>query len=140
MRSYDLNGNSLLLNPIIKMKTEQTYSIVGKRCATFDEIMSQVEKIITYFNPVKIILFGSYAYGHPDPESDVDIFVIVNSNTSVQNLKTQIDLCLDHSFPIEVHVKSSKTVKKRLQQGDFFIRDILEKGQILYEQTGARMD
>ena len=75
---------------------QETKSIIGKRCATFDEIKKQAQLIATEFNPEKIILFGTYAYGEPTPESDVDLLIIVYSNKSTWELSTEISLLLDH--------------------------------------------
>ena len=39
-----------------------------------------VEKIKTKFNPQKIILFGSCAWGEPNMDSDIDLFLIMETN------------------------------------------------------------
>lgn len=110
-------------------------SIIGKRCANFEEIKAQTNKIIDKIAPEKIILFGSYAYGHQTPESDVDLLVIVNSNISTWALSSEISLLLDHSFPIDIIVKTQKQVYRRLQSGDFFLQDIVRNGKVLYERN-----
>lgn len=115
---------------------EKTISIISKRCATQDEINKQAQIIAEKFNPEKIILFGSYANGNPTPESDVDLLIIVNSNRSTWELSVEISLILDHVFPIDILVKTTWEIERRLTYGDFFIEDIINNGKILYERAG----
>lgn len=46
-------------------------------------IIKMVEKIIREYQPKKVVLFGSYAYGKPTEESDADLLIIKNTNTSL---------------------------------------------------------
>ncbi len=114
-------------------------SIIGKRCAQFHEIKAQANIIIKKFDPEKIILFGSYADGSPTLESDVDLLVIVKTNKSPFKLSSEIALSLDHSFPLDIIVKTPEQIEKRIQDGDFFLEDIINHGKVLYERTDKRM-
>ena len=118
---------------------QEIKSIIGKRCATFDEIKKQTQLIVEKFNPVKIVLFGTYAYGKPTPDSDVDLLIIVNANKSTWELSAEISLLLDHAFPLDIIVKTMQEIKDRLSVGDFFIEDIINKGKVLYERAGQRV-
>jgi uncharacterized protein len=113
---------------------QNTLSIVGKRCATFNEIYLQSQAIAENFCPEKIILFGSYAYGDPTPESDVDLLIIANSETPAWKLSVEISLKLDHAFPIDIVVKSTREIEDRIANGDFFIQNIMTSGKVLYER------
>ena len=115
-------------------------SIIGKRCATLEEIREQVSKIVEKFNPLKVVLFGSYAEGTPTPESDVDLLVILETNRAAIELISEISLALDHSFPVDIIVKTPQQVEKRIQNGDFFLEKILQTGKVLYERDSSRMD
>ncbi len=119
---------------------EASISIIGKRCVEFDEIKAQADIIIKKFDPEKIILFGSYAHGKPDTESDVDLLVIIDTDNSTLKLSSEIALCLDHSFAMDIIVKSPGQIEKRLQNGDFFLEDIINHGKVIYERTDKRMD
>ncbi len=114
---------------------QDSVSIIGMRCAKFDEIKSLANTIIQKFNPDKIILFGSYANGSPASESDVDLLVIVETNKSTWKLSSEIALALDHSFPLDIIVKTPEQIENRLQNGDFFIEDIFNHGKVIYERT-----
>ncbi len=50
------------------------------------EIVSRLMPI----NPERIILFGSYVYGNPDKNSDLDICIITDSQISKSVKKRQI--------------------------------------------------
>ena len=119
---------------------EDSISIIGKRCARFDEIKVQAKRIGEKFDPEKIILFGSYAYGKPTLQSDVDLLIIVDTNKSTLKLSSEIALSLEHSFPLDIIVKTPQQIKRRLQNGDFFIEDIINLGKVIYERTNKRMD
>jgi len=119
---------------------QKSYSIVGKRCATTDEINEQIQIIANQFRPEKIILFGSYYRGNPSPDSDVDLLVIVDTNQSTWEISAEISLALSHAFPLDIVVKTRDDVEKRIKDGDFFLRDVIENGKIVYERVGARVD
>jgi uncharacterized protein len=110
-------------------------SIIGKRCATFNEIYMQSQVIAENFHPEKIILFGSYAYGEPTPESDVDLLIIADSEKPAWELSSEISLKLDHVFPIDIVVKSAREIEDRIANGDFFVQNIMTSGKVLYERT-----
>jgi len=89
-------------------------------------------------NPEKIILFGSYARGTPSSESDIDVLVIKNIPKEEQRneklrLKRKLrDFVLSHGISIDVHLANPENIKKRIDMGDKFYQDILEKGKVLY--------
>lgn len=86
------------------------------------------------YQPEKIILFGSYAWGKPHQDSDVDLFVIANTENTRETAREIDGSVFPRSFPIDLIVYTPSQVKKREQIGDFFIRDILTKGKVLYER------
>ena len=59
------------------------------------------------FQPEKIILFGSYAYGTPHEDSDVDILVIMPARNEIDQA-VKIDNAVDAQFPIDLIVRSPK--------------------------------
>lgn len=97
------------------------------------EIEEKVRPIIEKYRPDKIILFGSYAAGNPTPASDVDLLVIMNTERSTLELAAEVSSAVKHSFPMDILVRTPQEINRRLQYGDFFIRDIMETGKVLYE-------
>ena len=87
------------------------------------------------FQPEKVLLFGSHARGEAGPDSDVDLLVVLPCEGKPVYKAAQIRLSLDHSIPIDVLVRTPEEIAKRLEMGDFFIRDILEEGVVLYESN-----
>jgi predicted nucleotidyltransferase len=94
-----------------------------------------VKKIVIEYSPQKVILFGSYAYGNPDEESDLDILVIKDTDKRPIERWTDIKRILrDRNRIISVTpvVYTPKELQKRISLGDFFIQEVLEKGKVLY--------
>jgi predicted nucleotidyltransferase len=91
------------------------------------------------FQPEKIILFGSYAYGTPHADSDVDILVIMPARNELdQVFKIRCDV--PAQFPMDLIVLKPRNVKWRLEEHDWFLTEIMTKGKVLYEKNDARMD
>ena len=99
------------------------------------EINKIIEQISNQFNPNKIVLFGSHAYGNPDNNSDVDMFVIMEYTGSSRKQAASILQEIDYKIPIDLLVRSNDQISERIKGGDFFIKEIMEKGKILYEQN-----
>ncbi|MBI5079549.1 nucleotidyltransferase domain-containing protein [Candidatus Wolfebacteria bacterium] len=103
--------------------------------ATQKQIQEIANKIVEKFHPEKIILFGSYAWGNPTENSDVDLFIVEENDKPRRERQMELRSFLFGSpFPYDVLVYTPKESKRRVQIGDFFIRDILNKGKILYER------
>lgn len=89
------------------------------------------------FNPLKIILFGSYAEGKATPDSDVDMLVIMPIKGSPVDKSVEIRMQIRPPFPMDILVRTPKAIRKRLDMGDQFMRSILERGKIIYETDHA---
>ncbi|OIO49048.1 MAG: hypothetical protein CO042_02915 [Parcubacteria group bacterium CG_4_9_14_0_2_um_filter_41_8] len=91
--------------------------------------------IVAKFKPEKVILFGSHAWGKPNKDSDIDLFVVKNTK-STSKLSEKIDSALwGRTVPIDLIVYTPDLVKRSIEGGNFFIRDIIKKGKVLYEKT-----
>lgn len=94
-----------------------------------------VDRIVYELNPEKIILFGSYAYGTPTADSDVDLLVIMESDKQGSDRSWQVArLLIPRPFPVDILVRTPAEVEQALEQGDFFIREIVTQGKVLYER------
>lgn len=97
------------------------------------KIQEITQKIVKEYHPEKIILFGSYAWGKPGSDSDVDLLVVKNSQKPRLDRQRELRRKLyPPLLPTDILVYTPKEVEKRLSIGDFFIRDIIAKGKILY--------
>ncbi|TAK51968.1 MAG: nucleotidyltransferase domain-containing protein [Bacteroidetes bacterium] len=100
-------------------------------------INSVVQRIISHYDVEKIILFGSYAYGNPMEGSDVDILVVMNHNKT-NNRKQMFEISrmlAPREFPMDIIVRTPNDIQTRIPQGDWFLKDIVEKGLILFDRT-----
>jgi predicted nucleotidyltransferase len=94
--------------------------------------------IAKQFQPDKIILFGSIAYGTPHADSDVDLLVIMPARNQLdQAFKIHCALCAP--FPMDLIVRTPKEVNWRLAEGESFLTEVLSKGKTLYEKTNQRI-
>ncbi len=89
------------------------------------------------FHPEKIVLFGSYAYGRPNEDSDVDLLVVMNYKGSPVEQAAAIRSSLRSPFPMDILVRSPRKIRERLKIGDPFFKTIVEKGEVLYETPDA---
>jgi uncharacterized protein len=114
----------------------------GKRCTmiSFDQIQEFSQEIVDKFRPDKIILFGSYAYGEPNQDSDVDMLVILPFEGGPVHKAIEVRQAIDYHFPLDLLTRTPEHIQQRLDMGDFFIREILQKGRVLYEADYARVD
>jgi predicted nucleotidyltransferase len=88
------------------------------------------------FQPEKIILFGSYAYGTPHDDSDVDILVVMPTRNEIDQA-VKICLAIPAPFPMDLIVRTPKDLRWRLEEGDSFLREIVARGKVLYAQADA---
>ncbi len=86
------------------------------------------------FQPDKIILFRSYAYGTPTPDSDVDLLVVMPTRNQIEQA-VRIDESIERGFALDLLVRTPKILERRLQRGDWFLREIVLRGKVLYEKA-----
>jgi predicted nucleotidyltransferase len=102
-----------------------------------DTIRELVTRIATRFQPNRIILFGSYAYGKPRPESDVDLLVVMDTPLRETQQALQIRQHVNPLFGVDILVYSPSRLEERLRLGDSFLREITENGVVVYESPDA---
>ena len=103
-----------------------------KNQVTEDKIQEVAQKIAKKFKPEKIILFGSYAWGKPGPDSDVDLFVVKKTDNTRELTRNISRAIFPRPFPIDFIVYKPEQFERRKRMGDFFIKDIVSKGKVLY--------
>lgn len=106
-----------------------------------EAIQAVADFIAHKFDPDKIILFGSYAYGDPKPWSDVDLLVVTEAPEGEFELAWAISRALSpHPFGMDIIVRSHREIERRIALDDWFLDDIMTKGKVLYERNDRRMD
>ena len=102
-------------------------------------IRDYARQIADRFHPERIFLFGSYAYGRPHKDSDVDILVIMPARDEI-NQAVRILEGTNGSFPLDLIVRTPHNLRWRLQEGDWFLREIVRRGTVLYEKAHRGVD
>lgn len=96
-------------------------------------IRRYARRVAARFQPDKIILFGSYAYGRPHTDSDVDILVVMPARNQIEQA-VRIRLAVEAPFPMDLIVRTPHHVQWRLREGDSFLTEVVSKGKVLYEK------
>jgi len=94
-----------------------------------------VKKIVAGYSPRKIILFGSFAYGTPAEDSDVDLLIIKDTDKRPIERWMEVKRLLrdpKRMISISPLVYTMQEISDRLAIKDFFVREVLEKGEVLY--------
>ncbi len=101
-----------------------------------DELIQEITgRIVREFHPHKIILFGSHAAGRPRQDSDLDLFIIMDSDLRRDYRAAEIYKLFRHRcFAMDVIVYTPEEVKMSLERRNPFIRDLLGEGKVLYER------
>ena len=99
-----------------------------------EKIKEVADKIAKEYKPEKIILFGSYAWGEPGPDSDVDLFVVKETNRSSREIEREISRAIfPRQFPLDILVYTPSEVEKKIKKDrNLFIEDIINNGKVLY--------
>lgn len=101
------------------------------------QIQQVCAEIARRFQPERIILFGSYAYGQPTEHSDVDLLVVLPFEGASTDKAIEIGLAVRVPFPMDLLVSTPQRLQQRLQMEDFFLREITQRGKTLYEAGHA---
>jgi predicted nucleotidyltransferase len=96
------------------------------------------QRIAERFQPEQIILFGSYAYGQPDADSDVDILVVMPARNEIDQ-SIRIWNTVDPPFAVDLIVRTPPNLRWRLEEGDWFLREVVTQGKVLYEKADRRV-
>jgi predicted nucleotidyltransferase len=121
------------MKKVVRRKTKQK---TGKMVT--NTVIQQLVERIKQFDPEKIILFGSYAYGTPSDDSDVDLFVVKNvKKEDIRDLRISIrkhlrDIIYSQKVPVDLLLDSQENVNERIKLGDSIYQEIMNKGRTVY--------
>ncbi len=128
---------------------EELLRIIERLKCTFDaskkltvislrQIETYAAEVARRFAPLKIVLFGSYAYGTPTEDSDVDLMVVMRKGpdgTRNRDRALAIREGIPRAFPLDLLVRDPEDIKWRLEEGDFFLQEVVSKGRVLHEKV-----
>jgi predicted nucleotidyltransferase len=110
--------------------------------------INQIYNRLKAISPYKIILYGSFAYGKPKADSDIDIIVVTNDMFYPNNYREHMDIYLKVSHlltdiiqnqPIDLIVYTRPMYDKFVELDSMFSREIQQKGKIIYEKDSKGM-
>jgi predicted nucleotidyltransferase len=103
-----------------------------------EKILPEITAILKQYGSEKIILFGSYAYGKPTKDSDIDLLVIKNiPENETRDFRLTLKKALwsklgKLNYSFDVLVDNEQRIKERIKMGDLFYKEIYSNGRILY--------
>jgi predicted nucleotidyltransferase len=98
-----------------------------------------VREVSRRFDPDKVVLFGSHAAGTASPGSDVDILVLMDFKGRAARKAFEIRMAISRPFPLDLIVRRPGDVRRRVEQGDPFLKEIMATGRVLYERNKQGM-
>ncbi len=118
---------------VARTKTLMQWACDPRQLIPFDQIEAVAKRIAEKFPVEKILLFGSYAYGEPEVGSDVDLLVVIDTEKRPSQIRYEMYSLLENfTAPIDIVVKGTNEVEAAMRGRDWFLRDILAKGLVLY--------
>jgi predicted nucleotidyltransferase len=125
----------------MSMTTTGSESLVPVTTLTPALVQEIVKRIVDAVRPDQIVLFGSYAYGIPDKESDIDILVIMETDRPRHKRSVILNKVLAGLLiPKDLVVYTPEEVAEWKDVPQAFITQILKKGVILYDKNKKRSD
>ena len=108
-----------------------------------DDLLREITRqIVAAFAPEAVILFGSRAYGKPEPDSDVDLLVVTDalkSRSVFERHRAVSDLFPQRRFALDVMVRTPAELSRLVKHGPAFFNEIVTQGKVLYERRGRRL-
>lgn len=108
----------------------ESFQPAARRSAYIQQVC---DRIAERYHPEKIILFGSHAWGQPGPDSDLDLLVVMHFTGSP--VKQAIAICRELGLvtPMDLLIRTPEQLRRRLEIGDSFMREIVTRGKVMYE-------
>ena len=119
-----------------------------QKIGTNYKYIKEIKEIISKFNPYLILLFGSYAYGTPDEDSDIDILVVTQDDFIPQTFKEHTKIYMKISqairpikrqIAIDLIIHTLPMYKKFIKQDSSFAHEITKQGKIIYESNNTKL-
>jgi predicted nucleotidyltransferase len=101
-------------------------------------IRRYVDRVVAEFHPERVILFGSHAYGKPHADSDVDLLVVMKAPNELTK-SVRIYRKLPPPFSMDLIVRTPENLARRLGWNDWFLREIVDKGIVLYDAADSNV-
>lgn len=90
------------------------------------------------YDPEQVILFGSYAWGKPTRDSDLDFFITTKKSPNFLRDQQKIRKVIAGEMPIDLLLYSKSQIRRRIGMGDSFVQRIIDRGISLYEKKSRQ--
>ncbi len=100
-----------------------------------EDVWEFVGCLVRKFDPERVILFGSRAWGTPSRDSDVDLLVVMEFAGRPVDMAVRIGAECDDRFAMDLIVRRPGEVRRRIAMGDPFFKQILRDGLVLHERA-----
>ena len=87
------------------------------------------------YKPEKIILFGSFAQGNAQKDSDIDLMIIKETRQNPWKRQDTVERLVTRKVPVDLLVYTPRELKNRIDLGDTFTREVFTKGKLVYEKS-----
>jgi predicted nucleotidyltransferase len=106
-----------------------------------EEMIDQmVQKIVFQFDPLQVILFGSYATGNPTSDSDLDLFVVMASDLPRHKRSAKIRLLFPSApCPMDILVYTPQEVERWSGVINHIVTNAITTGKLLYDRSSDRV-
>ena len=106
---------------------------IGANAPVSETLPRAVRRIAATLKPQKIILFGSYAYGTPTPDSDVDLLIVMQTNGPHKERSWAVSrLLIPRPFPVDILVRTPVEITQALKGRNYFMQEVVSRGRVLY--------
>lgn len=106
-----------------------------------EKIQEIVDKIVREYQPEKIILFGSWAWGAPHEDSDVDLLIVKESSRPrIERAREINSLLFPTNVPLDLLVYTHEELEQSINHSrNLFLEDVVQNGRIVYEQPNSQL-
>ena len=94
-----------------------------------------IQRLVKAYNPLEIYLFGSYTWGEPDKDSDIDFFVVVekSENEPAERIRIGLHELKGIHEDVDILVFTLEEIENRKEHPSTLVHKIFSSGVKLYE-------
>jgi predicted nucleotidyltransferase len=108
-----------------------------------EKLKSEIIEQLRPLDPYKVVLFGSYAWGEPDENSDVDLYIVSKEDHMPQNFAEKMRVKaafskavrnLRKKVPVDLIVHTMAMHRRFVEHDSVFSKELMKRGVVLYEE------